>query len=393
MAGQLVDNLEIQELDPALASVFAVRFTEVGDGPRVAIKDVMDIAGVPTRAGSRALENAPPAQHDAAIVKRLREAGCRIVGKTHLHELAYGVTGLNGWCGTPINPKFPNVIPGGSSSGSAVAVASEHCDFALGTDTGGSVRVPATCCGIYGLKTTFGRIARTGLSPERSSLDCVGPLAPSAIVLDIAMAAMDPSWRSLPDVASPQIGIVQTETDGRITTAINAAARLLDPGALETSLEGMDSASDAGLTIIARETYAAFAPLLATGKVGADVAGRLARAEDISDARLNQAEEERSRFTAAVDQALEGLDALALPALPHFPPPVKEAGDLMAALNITALTRPFNLSGHPAVTLPLDPIENSPCSLQLVGRKGDDERLVALAVEFAHLTDHDVKPG
>lgn len=145
-----------------------------GDGPRVAVKDVIDIAGTPTRAGSRALADRPAAATHARAVQHLLDAGCRIVGKANMHELAFGMTGVNDWTGTPVNPRYPNLVPGGSSSGSATAVAAGLWDWALGTDTGSSIRAPAACCGVVGLKPTFGRLSRHGLTPENSSLDCVG---------------------------------------------------------------------------------------------------------------------------------------------------------------------------------------------------------------------------
>jgi hypothetical protein len=136
-----------------------------GDGLRVAVKDSLDIAGYPTRGGSAALADAPPAARHADVVQAVLDAGCRIIGKANMHELAYGVTGVNRWTGTPANPLHPGHIPGGSSSGSAAAVAAGLCDFALGTDTGGSIRTPAACCGVFGLKPTFGRVSRQGAWP------------------------------------------------------------------------------------------------------------------------------------------------------------------------------------------------------------------------------------
>src|SRR2546428_10968733 len=129
-----------------------------GPGGRVAVRDVIDVEGTPTPAGSRALERrAGPAERDAACLAGARAAGARLVGKANLHEFAMLPIGTNPWFGTPINPLDPTLIPGGSSSGSAVAVATEEADVALGSDTGGSVRVPAACCGVTGLKTTHGR--------------------------------------------------------------------------------------------------------------------------------------------------------------------------------------------------------------------------------------------
>jgi amidase len=162
-----------------------------GQGLTVAIKDTLDVAGWPTRCGSRALELASPAEKHATVVQALLDGGWQVIGKTVLHELAFGVTGINEWAGTPINPQAPERIPGGSSSGSAVIVAQGAADVALGTDTGGSVRMPAACCGVFGLKPTFGRLSREGVHPASSSLDCVGPMARDLDTLVTAMSAMD----------------------------------------------------------------------------------------------------------------------------------------------------------------------------------------------------------
>src|SRR3984957_20029938 len=166
-------------------TTFITRYATSGAGVRLAVKDLIDMAGEPTTAGCRAVaERAVPAVRDAACLAGAREAGARIVGRTNLHELALGVTGVNLWSGTPVNPLDPTRVPGGSSSGSAVAVASGEADIAYGADTGGSVRIPAACCGIVGLKTTWGRIPLTGVRPLAPSLDTVGPMA-----ADIAGAA------------------------------------------------------------------------------------------------------------------------------------------------------------------------------------------------------------
>jgi len=147
-----------------------------GTGLKVMVKDTIDISGYPTRASSRALQDVGPATQNAAVVDALFDGDCQVVGKTVLHELAYGTTGINHYAGTcRESATIPDVFLGGSSSGSAAAVAAGLCDFSLGTDTGGSVRIPACCCGVFGFKPTFGRIDRRGVMPAQSSLDCVGP--------------------------------------------------------------------------------------------------------------------------------------------------------------------------------------------------------------------------
>ena len=144
-------------------TTFITRYETSGPGVRLAVKDLIDMAGEPTTAGCRAVaERAVPADRDAVCLAGAREAGARIVGRTNLHELALGVTGVNEWYGTPVNPLDPSRVPGGSSSGSAVAVATDEADVAYGSDTGGSIRIPAACCGVAGLKTTWGRIPLAG---------------------------------------------------------------------------------------------------------------------------------------------------------------------------------------------------------------------------------------
>ncbi|MGH6650465.1 MAG: amidase [Sphingopyxis sp.] len=349
-----------------------------GDGMRVAIKDCIDVAGETTTAGSRALATRPPAARDAAIVGRLRTAGCTIAGRVTMHELAYGVTGVNGWTGTPINPAYPHLVPGGSSSGSAAAVAAGLVDAAIGTDTGGSIRVPAACCGVVGFKPTFGRVSRDGLTPASSSLDCAGPFARSVADIERIMAMLLSDWRAAPPHPAPRIAFVADAGDEAvltITRAVAESAFAITP----ITLPGMAAAQQAGLRIIARESWDAFAPLLETGLIGRDVHDRLLAASRISDAELAEAEAVRGSFAAEVDRLLADFDAIALPTLPAAPPSLLAATDPAAALPMTANCRPFNLSGHPAIALPVGEAGGAPVSLQLVGRKGGDEALCALA--------------
>ncbi len=151
--------------------------------------------GEPTTAGCRAVAaRATPAERDAACLAGARAAGARIVGRTNLHELALGVTGVNPWFGTPRNPLDPALVPGGSSSGSAVAVATEEADVAYGSDTGGSVRIPSACCGTAGLKTTWGRIPLAGVWPLAPSFDTVGPMARDVAGLVTGMQLLEPGF-------------------------------------------------------------------------------------------------------------------------------------------------------------------------------------------------------
>lgn len=354
-------------------------FSLGGEGPTVAIKDCIDIAGHRTTGGSATLADEPPAGRHADVVAALIAHGARIVGKANMHELAYGVTGVNGWLGTPVNPAYPSLIPGGSSSGAAAAVAAGLAEIAIGTDTGGSIRMPAACCGVFGLKPTFGRISRRGCVPAVSSLDCVGPFARDVTGIERAMAMIDAGFVVQTPPAAVTFGLVYTPADPDISAAVSAQ---LDRAAIAlrtVSLPGMDEAFQAGMTIIAAESWAAFAHLVERPGMGDDVRARLLAAGRITPEQVAEAEEVRRRFTASVDEALEGIDALVLPTLPATPPALEELGDAARILRLTLLVRPFNLSGHPALTIPIPGPAGRPAGVQLVGKHGGDAALCAVA--------------
>ncbi|MGZ0716268.1 amidase [Pseudomonas palleroniana] len=350
-----------------------------GDGPTVMVKDTIDVAGRPTRASSQALENTAPATTHAEVVQALLEQGCRLVGKTSLHELAFGTTGINHWTGTAPNPRFPGRIPGGSSSGSAAAVAAGLADFSLGTDTGGSVRIPACCCGVFGFKPTFGRVSRRGVMPAHSSLDCVGPFAASLPMLVTAMQAIDVTFKPVAAPDAPRLGIVTVQAGAAVQRVLDAAIVAMRLPGERLTLPSLKAAYDAGMVVINRETFDACGHLLETGKVGADIAARLAAAGNTTAAALAEAERVRRQFTVEVDAALQHVDVLVLPTMPDFPLTLAEATDTQAVLGMTAFVRPFNLSGHPALSIPLASAEGLPVGLQLVGAKGADEQLLAIA--------------
>lgn len=363
-------------------TMFVKQLNIGGPGPRLAVKDTIDIAGLPTRCGSLALADAPPAASHAVVVARLLQAGCQIIGKTVLHELAFGVTGLNaGGAGTPVNPRWPDRIPGGSSSGSAAAVAAAVAEIALGTDTGGSIRIPATCCGVIGLKPSFGRLDRAGVAPTATSLDCVGPFARRMADIVFAMAAMDPGF--VPDTTGDwRIGRLGVAADPAIDEAINGVLAASGLAVAPAGALDLNAAFAAGLAIINRETFTAFGHLLATGVVGEDVAMRLSAAAETTDAEVAAAERVRIRFRDTIDALLDRFDVLALPTMPVVPPLAVEAAADRSAVSLTALVRPFNLSGHPALSLPLCTRDGLPAGLQIVARRGRDALLCAAG---AHL--------
>lgn len=353
------------------------------DAPRVAVKDCLDVAGHPTRCGSAAFAGAAPAQVHAAVVERLVQAGCRIIGKTRMHELAYGMTGVNAAMGTPVNPRWPDRIPGGSSSGSAVAVAAGEVDFAIGTDTGGSVRQPAICCGVIGFKPTFGRINRRGAHPAQSSLDCIGPFARSMPMIERAMQAMDPSF--VPETLSraPKLARLRTRFDRDVGDSLILPMMAQGYELPYVDLPLLDDAFRAAMTVIGRETALAFGHLVTNGAaLGEDIRSRLSAAMAITEDELHRAEAVRAAFTAEVDALLGSYDAILTPALPSVPPLLSEATDPAKVLPLTRYLRPFNLSGHPAIVLPTLTSDGLPSGVQIVGRHGADAQVCAIARWF-----------
>lgn len=351
------------------------------DGPRVMVKECLGIAGLPTRCGSAAFADAPAETQHSAIVLRLLEQGAQITGTVTMHELAFGVSGVNAFAGTAPNPAWPDRIPGGSSSGSAAAVAAGLCEFAVGTDTGGSIRQPACCCGVFGLKPTFGAISRAGAVPRGSSLDVIGPFAASAAMLTKAAQMMIEGFTPT-NIELPRLARVNVPAEPDIVSALDNALTGLQTPLVSLSL--FEDAFHAGLTVINHEIAQEFGQLARSdASLGADVKARILAALATTDAQLAEAERVRAKFTAEVDAALKGFDALVLPTMPCVPPTLAQAQDPRALISLTALVRPFNLSGHPAVTLPLRTESGLPAGLQLVAKKGDDARLCALAETLA----------
>lgn len=350
-------------------------------GLSVVIKDCIDIKDMVTACGSAALKDAAPATQNAVVVESVLSKNCKIIGKANMHELAYGVTGVNAAFGTPLNPRWPDRIPGGSSSGSAVAVAAEICDFAVGTDTGGSVRQPAICCGVYGIKPSFGRVSRKGCHPKDSSLDCVGVFARTAQMLTQGMAAIDPTFTPTVLTTQPRLARIKCDTDQSVGDPLIFALMEILPDACSLELPYMEAAFDAGMTVIGVEAAAAYGPLVdANAPLGADIRQRLIKARSITPEQLSAAEDMRDIFTQEVDAALSTYDALITPALPMIPPTLEAAKDPATVLPLTKFLRPFNLSGHPAIVLPITVgPDHLPAGIQIIGRKGEDAQLCAVA--------------
>ena len=358
-----------------------VRLDAPGDGPRLAVKDCIDVEGLPTMAGCQVVaEQASPAAADAPVVAAARRAGARIVGKTSLTELCWSASGVNPWLGTPPNPLDPRRLPGGSSSGSAVAVAAGEADVALGTDTGGSVRIPAACCGIVGLKTSWGRVPLDGVYPLASSMDTVGPLGADVAAVELGMRLIDPDFAGASAEAPGRVGRIRPAPDLGVDPATDAAvdAALATLTGLEvTDVAGFDfrAVNQAGNVAIDIEGYQANEYLLPQldrlaphNQRAMTEAARITAEEAAEAARARQ--ELRDWFAAALDR----YPVLALPTLVGAPPLIGERG-----MPLTILTIPANLAGLPALALPVPGgPAGLPASLQLIGPPGGEEQLIAL---------------
>jgi amidase len=363
-------------------STFITRLAPAHDatGIRLAVKDLIDVEGVPTTAGSRALaETARPADGDAACLAGARAAGAVIVGKANLHELAYGGAGINEWFGTPVNPLDPSLLPGGSSSGSAVAVADRDADVAYGSDTGGSIRIPAAFCGITGLKTTHGRVSLDRVWPLAPSLDTVGPMARDVAGVVAGMTLLEPGFQ----VGGPagRIGRIRpagSQLDPRIDAAVDDALARSGLDITEIDLPGWLAARETCGVLLDFEAARSNRVLLADPArrelIGLNVLARLTAAEDVTPADADGARARQADWRAAVHAAVARAGGLlALPTVPFYPPPLTAP----PGLHFTAFTNPVNLAGFPALALPVPSGHSLPASLQLIGAPGSEELLLA----------------
>lgn len=372
------------------------------NGMPVAVKDIIDVAGVPTRCGSAVLAGAAPAKRDAAVVAQLRAAGAVVVAKTHTHEFAYGPTGDVAAEGPCHNPHDPQRITGGSSSGSAAAVAAGLVPLAVGTDTGCSVRTPAALCGVVGLKPARGALPSTGVFPLSETLDHVGLLGADVATVALAFGAL--TGRRI-DPSAPINGMVVGRPsdpywrvyDPVITAAVDrAAATLSAAGARvrEVCLPGIDKLAATYPVIVGAEAYATHQPWLAAhpGDYQPPTLARLQAAAGYTSAEYIGAQRTRRRLGAELTMRLraEGIDTLLLATTPLRATPIGERevltpeGSRVAVVPaLLSLTLPFNLLGWPAVSVPAPGVPGLPAGVQLAAVQGGEQAALAAAARIA----------
>jgi aspartyl-tRNA(Asn)/glutamyl-tRNA(Gln) amidotransferase subunit A len=366
------------------------------DGVIVSIKDLFDVAGEPTRAGSKILaEEAAPAASDALIVQRLRQAGTVIVAKTNMTEFAFSGIGANPHFGTPGNPRDRGRVPGGSSAGAPVAVADGMCDIAIGTDTGGSVRIPAALCGVVGFKPSRQRVPTEGAFPLSKTLDSIGPIARNvadcakadAIMAGEEFTPLETSALAGVRFSLPE-GLLLERLDDIVAPAFAAAVARLDAGGVRLSHEKLPLLDDWVAVnerggVIPPEACAVHRDRLRrrAADIDPNVRVRIERGCAVSEADLAEILRERRRLVAAMDARVNGLDALVIPTTAIVAPTIAEVDDAKvfavrnaAVLRNTSMVNFFDLC---AISLPLS--ASLPVGLMLVARNGQDRRLLRIA--------------
>jgi len=363
----------VRDNHPMDDATWIVRLDAPGDGPRLAVKDCIDVEGLPTTVGCQLIaEQTSPAARDAAVVAAARRAGARIVGKTNLAELCWSASGINPWSGTPVNLADPRRIPGGSSSGSAVAVAAGEAEVALGTDTGGSVRIPAACCGIVGLKTTWGRVSVDGVYPLAPSLDTVGPLGADVAAVELGMRLIEPGFAA--GSCELAVGRMRPDVDPAVDAAVDAA--LAAAGLRVADVTGFDFAATVAAVdvLIDFEAYRANAHLIPQlDRLSPQMRRNMTEAAAITTDQRDAAGRTRLQVQDWFAVMLDRHPFLALPTLVGPPPLLGER-----RIPLTMLTTPANLAGLPALALPVPSPTGLPASLQLIGPPGSEEQLIAL---------------
>lgn len=360
-------------------NIFIAMTDEVGDGEVVAVKDIIDVRGTPTTGGGTLLPRGPRPE-DAPLVVNLRRHGCVVIGKTNLHEWAFGSSNMNQHYGTVHNPRDRTRIAGGSSGGSAAAVAAGLCDWAVGSDTGGSVRIPAAACGVVGFKPTFGSISTEGVIPLSRSLDTIGSLAPDVMTAarGVAMMAGHDDWLPLPELAAANLRLaVPAGWVEHLDAETADAWQAVGGGLPEVELPDLDEMQRACLDIMFSEAAAYHREWMSSSPeaYAPDVRARLETAARVTGASYVQALDDRRRIRREMARAMRGLDALLLPTTAAVAPVIAPGVDTSA---LVRFTRPFNLTGQPAFSLPA-PVGGLPVGIQVVGHRGRDPELAAVA--------------
>ncbi len=369
-------------------------------GLPVSVKDLIDVAGETTLAGSVVLKDRPPATADAPVVTRLRAAGAAIIGKTNMTEFAFSGVGINPHYGTPGNPADPTRIPGGSSSGAAVSVAAGICVAAVGSDTGGSIRIPAALCGLVGFKPTLRRVPTAGTVPLSTTLDTLGPIARTvgdcllvdAIIADAPLAPPSLALRGL-RFAVPE-DVVMDDIDDQVARAFTAALSKLSAAGAEIVELPMKLLADAKQINLFSpiEAWAWHERLVTEREALYDhrVAQRIRIGASYGAQDLQRLREERKGWIAAVESMIAGFDAMLMPTTPIVAPRTEAllaSDEAFFEANRLLLRNPalINLLDGCAISLPCHRSGDLPVGLMIAAPAMQDARLIAMASEIETL--------
>jgi aspartyl-tRNA(Asn)/glutamyl-tRNA(Gln) amidotransferase subunit A len=364
----------------------------VAQGERLAVKDLFDTAGLVTTYGSPLFAEHVPAA-SAPAVAALEDAGYTVVGKTNLHEFAYGTTSENPHFGVVPNPRAPGRVAGGSSGGNAAALVLGAAEVALGTDSGGSIRIPAACCGVAGFKPTFGLVPLDGCFPLAPSFDHAGPMARDVATCERALAALAPSFEpaAVGSLSELEVGVAWLDGCSPLVRRQVERAAELFPRRRAVALPAPEGVGRLFMHEVAR-VHAELFPENAE-LYGEDVRIKIERCLEVSDAEAVRAAQRREEYREQVVERLEGFDLLVTPTLPVVAPRVGDGGigDLEVRETLISRTFPFNALGWPALALPCGAAENgAPASVQLAGRPGADALVLAAGrLLEAALTEQD----
>jgi aspartyl-tRNA(Asn)/glutamyl-tRNA(Gln) amidotransferase subunit A len=367
----------------AADGIFLATPEEPGPGIRLAVKDLLDTAGLTTTYGSAVFADYVPATN-AESVRLAEAAGYATVGKTNLHEFAYGTTSENPHFGTVPNPRAPGRIAGGSSGGSAAALAASLADAALGTDSGGSIRIPAACCGVVGFKPTYELVSTVGCFPLAPSFDHVGPMARTVEECVALLEAIAPGFTPTALGSLEEIAVATAWTDEADPLVVervrDAAGHFPRNRSLEWPRPQIGALFMREVADVHRELYAENGELY-----GEELAVKIERCLAVSDAEAGRAEQARVEYRERCLNLLEGYDLLLTPTLQCVAPPTG-LGDLVLRERLIANTIPFNTLGWPALALPCGLAEHGlPASVQLIGRPGADALVLAAGSRLASL--------
>lgn len=359
------------------------------------VKDLFDVAGYPTGGGSpHVLAASGIKAHTAPTIQRLLDAGARFVGKTHTDELAFSMNGKNAHFGTPVNGAAPDRIPGGSSSGSASAVSNELCDFAIGTDTGGSVRAPASHCGLFGIRPTHGRVSLADCLDLSPSFDSCGYFVRDRdsfvrvgeVLLGDDAAPLPATPRLL--LEADAFAMLDTPVRSALAPHVKAIEDVLGPATLvEAANEGFEPLYWAFRYIQGREAWEVRGDMIERYRppLGPGVGERFAFSKSVTDAQVSEAEATRSRFRQRFADLLGPDGVMLLPTMPDIAPLLADSEEALndyrnRALNLLCLA---GLGGCPQVSIPVRSDLAAPLGLSLIGPVGSDLSLVRLAARLA----------